>query len=495
MKKIGLLLEKEYYEDYILTFIEDILKNDIEVVFIFDRYQKSFYDLAMKVEAVFYKESFTDIKSRFSCRFLYLDEVDEEFDLFLSVDFSYQKVKEHSLLKLSKDGILYMDFSKKAAFWEIYNYHDSLGFALIYENKSFSTSLLEGKIATFRSVTQTKNRLFNESLFYLKKFFLSYLEGKEFEKREFYISDKIEKTPSLMQYILYSIKLLKLYFLLFFKRIVLKKHSRFFVGFEYIEKNSIKLSKAKVIKTPPFHFYADPFVWSRDNKDICFLEDFDYKSGVACISAVELFKDSSYKLLGEVLKEPFHLSFPYLFEYKGELFMVPESSGSKSIRVYRCVDFPLKWEFEKELIKDINTADTMIFEKDGKWWLLTNMATKGNFDQSAQLFVFYSDDPLSSNWTPHPKNPVVFDSSCGRNGGIYFEKDRIFRVRQRQKYSTYGAEFSIAKITKLDEQEYEEIEIKAIKPDFFQGISATHHLHKNKNIAVFDFMRYERIDI
>ena len=39
--------------------------------------------------------------------------------------------------------------------------------------------------------------------------------------------------------------------------------------------------------------------------------------------------------------------------------MIPESSENGDIRLYKSIDFPHKWEFEKQLMVDVDAADTM----------------------------------------------------------------------------------------------------------------------------------------
>jgi len=46
-----------------------------------------------------------------------------------------------------------------------------------------------------------------------------------------------------------------------------------------------------------------------------------------------------------VLDEPYHLSYPYVFEWQGDYYMVPESYQVNSILLYRAVNFPTDWEF------------------------------------------------------------------------------------------------------------------------------------------------------
>ena len=95
------------------------------------------------------------------------------------------------------------------------------------------------------------------------------------------------------------------------------------------------------IVPPPDRFWADPFIWSRDGRCWVFVEELPFDTRIGRISVLEL--DDSLRPMGSstpVLDEPRHLSYPYLFEYSGELFMVPESAGSGRIDCYRCVAFP-----------------------------------------------------------------------------------------------------------------------------------------------------------
>ena len=211
---------------------------------------------------------------------------------------------------------------------------------------------------------------------------------------------------------------------------------------------------------------------------------------------MEIFEDGHYEILGEVIREPFHLSFPYLFEYEDELYMIPESSAANSIRLYKCTDFPMQWEFQKELRTGIKAADTMLFEYEGKWWMLTNQTTENNADQAAQLFVYHNDSPLKSEgWQPHPLNPVVFSSDGGRNGGILLQEEKLpVRVGQRQRFNIYGAAFCLNQITQLSETHYKEERITEIEPDFFPDLRATHHMHAHNGIVVYDFMKYRKLD-
>ena len=175
--------------------------------------------------------------------------------------------------------------------------------------------------------------------------------------------------------------------------------------------------------------------------------------------------------------------------------MVPESCESNSIRLYRCVEYPLKWEYQKDVISNIDATDTIIFEHENRWWLLCNMSIDGNSDYSATLMAFYSDSPLSDNWTAHTQNPLVFDSTIARNGGgLNLTADTLpIRSRQRQGFNEYGEGFSLAQIDELTPSSYRERELAKFTPEFFENIRACHHIHSSGNYTVYDYMRWESL--
>jgi hypothetical protein len=262
------------------------------------------------------------------------------------------------------------------------------------------------------------------------------------------------------------------------------------VAFMHSEWRNAALDRAIVIENPPHRYLADPFVINRDGKTFCFVEDYDMVEHRGHVSVYELGRDSA-AFIGVALAESFHLSFPYLFEHEGALFMCPETSGNRDIRVYRCISFPLSWRLEKVLMKDLTAVDTMLIEKGGVWWMLTNTDPAG-FGAFPELSIFSAPSPFADQWTPHPLNPIFVDASHARNGGIVREGDRLFRIAQRQGFDFYGKATSINEIRHLDGKDYAEDRIHTITPTFKKGIVGTHHLHSNGQTTVIDFARLGR---
>ena len=70
-----------------------------------------------------------------------------------------------------------------------------------------------------------------------------------------------------------------------------------------------------------------------------------------------------------VLQEPFHLSYPYVFEQGGEYYMVPESCRIGAVRLYHADPFPYRWRLVDTLI-NLPLADSSVvhFRAVGGCW-------------------------------------------------------------------------------------------------------------------------------
>jgi hypothetical protein len=261
-------------------------------------------------------------------------------------------------------------------------------------------------------------------------------------------------------------------------------------GISIIQENWAKAMywRSSSLRPPRGRYWADPFLYKTGTKTFCFVEEFIFKKNRAHIAAFEVRNGRSAEPV-PVLIEDFHLSFPFIFEYNGAPFMCPESSEAREVRVYRCVDLPVRWELAKVIMREISAADTMIFEKHGKWWMLTNIDKSSIGNYCSDLYLFYAESPLATNWTSHSQNPIKVDSLGGRNAGLIIEQDRIFRVGQRQGFDQYGKGISVYEIKLLNEDVYQETLVWDLDADFRDGLLGVHHLSSMKGITAIDHVQ------
>lgn len=63
------------------------------------------------------------------------------------------------------------------------------------------------------------------------------------------------------------------------------------------------------------------------------------------------------------LQEDFHLSFPTVFDWNGETWMIPETGSDHSLRIYRCKNFPAEWELVQRFAVDAELCDTILVNR------------------------------------------------------------------------------------------------------------------------------------
>lgn len=247
----------------------------------------------------------------------------------------------------------------------------------------------------------------------------------------------------------------------------------------------------KSLPNPVGHYRADPFVVSHDGRTMVFAEEFSNATQLGHIVALEVLPSGDTVDLGRCIQEPFHLSFPYVFKWEGQLYMCPEASESRQIRIYRCVEFPLRWTLDTVIKDGVAACDTVLFERDGLWWMMTNLDSSGTDTEfCSELHLFWADHPLSKDWHAHPLNPVVCDGRQARNGGLLYEGDRIFRVAQGHAYGVYGKSHAVYEITKINQTDYAEtLSHRNLPPE---GAIGSHHLSSNGEWAVSDSLRVIR---
>lgn len=222
----------------------------------------------------------------------------------------------------------------------------------------------------------------------------------------------------------------------------------------------ISCGTASTLPGYPSNFVADPFLFILDDVFYLFYETKNSitKQGDIGVSK-SIDKGATWKHLGIALDEDWHLSFPYIFEYNGKVYMLPESSQKAELRLYRAVNFPLQWELEKVLLNK-PLIDTFLIKHETRYWIFGSDHSGFGARKNGQLEIWHSDSPFGP-WVPHRKNPIhnVGKSLGARNGGRPFIYDgNLYRVGQ-DCGETYGRKIRTFKVEVLTEQEYKEIEV------------------------------------
>lgn len=384
-----------------------------------------------------------------------------------------------------------------AGFWECYHGWPQTGFVI-----QQLTEELDGGNVLFRGATRTRllfslnqAEVYTRANLYLKDLLKKVASSNRlpaFEDDGQIYYQPLFRQPSFHQIVMYGGKAL-LRSLWRFVRRAIGLRSRWSIALVNGSFERAVLWRSKEVPSPKGRFWADPFLWTKDGTTCCFIEDYVYAGGRGHITALEINRGGAVER-GVALKEDFHLSFPFVFEYDGELFMCPESSEARQIRLYSCQEFPLKWRLRAILMDGVCAVDTMIFRRGMKWWMLTNIDRSSTNDFFSELSLYSAASPLAREWMPHPRNPIKVDSFGGRNAGMAFHNGKLYRFGQREGFDQYGEGLMIYEITTLTESEYQERLLQEVLPRYRKGLRGIHHMTSNGSLTVIDQVRLALVD-
>jgi hypothetical protein len=244
----------------------------------------------------------------------------------------------------------------------------------------------------------------------------------------------------------------------------------------------------KFMKPPKDRFWADPFAVAKDGKYYIFIEEFVYETMKGHISVIEMDPDGNWEQPVKVLEKDYHLSYPFLFEWNNHLYMIPETKRNSTVELYRCVEFPASWEFDRVLIGNIQAVDTTLYEQNGMWWLFCSVGGK-DFASNDELHAFYAETPFGP-WTPHKRNPLKSDVRSSRPAWNLFRLNgSLYRPSQDCSVRMGGA-IVMNEVTRLTPEEFHEETACRIEPTWAKRICGTHTINTVDNLTMLDCVAY-----
>jgi len=238
-------------------------------------------------------------------------------------------------------------------------------------------------------------------------------------------------------------------------------------------------------------YFADPFLFEKDGVVHVFCEEYPYETGKAVISWFPL------DALGApaqppqvVLETDCHLSYPFLFERDGAIWMIPESSGARALRLYRADPFPRKWTLHSILLTDIDISDATLFESGGRCWMT---ATTREDDGSTWdcLSLFVADSPFGP-WRRCGDGPVLIDATAARPAGHVFRReDGLWRPAQDCGRG-YGSGLALCRIDAVDEGGLRQSVEKRLGPPPGAFAHGVHTLNSSGGFETIDVCGWRR---
>ncbi|MFN8619364.1 MAG: hypothetical protein U0869_01295 [Chloroflexota bacterium] len=247
---------------------------------------------------------------------------------------------------------------------------------------------------------------------------------------------------------------------------------------------------ARFLVPPAGVYWADPFPVREPDRDLLFIEEFVHATRRGRLAVVEL-DDSprGWRSVSTILELSTHLSYPFVFEWAGRWYLLPEQAETGALELYVAERFPTSWRWHCTVL-DVPASDATIAQIDGHWWMFAAIAVAGSA-AADELHLFHASAPVGP-WQPHPLNPVVSDVRTGRPAGRLVTIDGTwYRIAQDGERS-YGHSIVIIRIDELGPEAYRETIVDRIGPDWAPGLKATHTMNEDGGLVAVDAIRSSR---
>jgi hypothetical protein len=214
----------------------------------------------------------------------------------------------------------------------------------------------------------------------------------------------------------------------------------------------------------PAAFVADPFLLRVNDTWNLFFEVMNWRTTRGEIGLATSKDGVQWQYERIVLAEPFHLSYPYVFEWRGDYYMIPETYQAGAVRLYKAEDFPVRWSLVANLLSGPYLVDASVFRFDEQWWMFVDTSTGQAHDT---LRLFHAGE-LAGPWSEHPRSPLIEgDPYRARPAGRPLEVDgKVLRFTQtcQPYYGTQVRAFAVDELTATAYREHEVEESPILRP-------------------------------
>jgi hypothetical protein len=262
-------------------------------------------------------------------------------------------------------------------------------------------------------------------------------------------------------------------------------------GESLVDKPAAEVNGFRALPAGRGEHFADPFIFEDSGRAFLFFERYDERAQRASIAFAAL--GAAGEPAGRpvsVLRPGYHVSYPFVFRLDDDIFLIPESLENESVDLYRAVEFPTLWTFERRLLSNIRAVDATLLKDGSRLWLFLNVAEPGA-SVNDELHL-YSATELAGPWLRHPESPIVSDVARARPAGRIF-RDRGHWIRPSQDCSHgYGAAVVFNRIECLTTAEYRETPIARVEPTWAARLLGTHTYNAAGGIEVVDGLHFAR---
>lgn len=236
-------------------------------------------------------------------------------------------------------------------------------------------------------------------------------------------------------------------------------------------------SEFSIVPNSLLYWRADPFLFEYQGTTYLFAELFNRITGKGVLGVAKI-KNGKCGRFKVCLNLDFHLSFPCVFSYKDEIYMLPEYGHSGNIVLYKATNFPYKWEKSKEILNEPGVDTIPVIVEDE----LSFLSTLHTDNKNNNNLYYIKDNKVKS---------VVTDDYTARSAGSLFMcDDNIIRPAQ-DCIDGYGCGLVFKKVNDLSFENYSEEDFlkfypSDIKVDIKKEYIGVHTYNLSKDYEVID---------
>ena len=249
-------------------------------------------------------------------------------------------------------------------------------------------------------------------------------------------------------------------------------------------------------------WYADPFLMRWNDRDYLLVEAFDQKEEKGVIAVAEIEAALKGDGFQTVISEDYHLSFPMVFEWNDEMYMIPETGNNRSLNLYKMGDSPYEWKLVAEKELEYPLVDVVVMDKTPNELILLGSEVS---DENG-LLVTYSwcklvkvdENSYLLQENDNQQRKEIFNLK-DRNAGLpYMYHDKWYLVTQESSEIDYGVCLNFRKMNEKKGEissesifrfEPKDVKIEGINPEKIIGI---HTYNRSPDYEVIDarYLKY-----
>lgn len=245
----------------------------------------------------------------------------------------------------------------------------------------------------------------------------------------------------------------------------------------------------KIVEAPIGQWIADPFLYEFEGRHYLYVEQYIKEEKHACLGCYEIVDGvpSNYHV---IIKNPYHMSYPCIFFYKGHHYIIPESSANNTVDLYEATDFPYGWMRKCTLLDGEKMVDSTVFFNGDLPMLLSYKSSIDGW----YIIVFRLD---IENGRLEKITETKYNSNTGRPAGLLYKKGDVLYRPSQDCSSKYGNSLIINQVDSLSDVAFKEHPVYNIysnQVDIPINAQRIHTVNRDSKYEVVDLFQ-EKIDL